>query len=411
MPLPGFRVAQAIVAGAACYDGRLPDSVWFRTLPREAREALSVSAEPPRSAEAVVVGAGMIGLCSALSLVRRGVRDVAVVDRGGVCGESTGASAGGIWLAHEHLNRGIDAAHALRGRELFARLDEEFAFDYVRGGLLKPAASLGVADARRAVERTRAAGLEAEWVSGSAVREVEPRLDYAGGAFFFPDDGSIHPLKLAAALTRYLRDCGARICLATTVSSIGKGRVETNRGSISAPAVVVTAGAWTPLLTRLLGWEPPIRPIRGTLLAWPAQPAGTLRAVTFGRRFYYWQAACGPIAGGGSEDDIGFEPGVDEATAEAIQSEFQALFPSLAGLPAAYAWSGFRPFCEDSHPVVGAVPGEQGVYVAAGHFRRGIQLGPLTGELLAEEIVGGNPDPAAAAFRPERFSRIPQMRR
>ncbi len=401
--MPGFRVGQVIVAGAACYDGRLPDSVWFRTLPRESREALSVSAEPPRSAEAVVVGAGMIGLCSALSLVRRGVRDIAIVDRGGVCGESTGASAGGIWLAHEHLNTGIDDAHALRGRELFAQLDEEFDFDYVRGGLLKPAASVGVEDARRAVERTRAAGLEAEWISGSAVREIEPRLDYDGGAFFFPGDGSIHPLKLAAALIRYLRDRATRICLATTVLSIGKGRVETNRGSISAPTVVVTAGAWTPLLTRLLGWEPPIRPIRGTLLAWPAQPAGTLRAVTFGRRFYYWQLACGPIAGGGSEDDIGFKPGVDEATAAEIRSEFRALFPSLAGMPDGYGWSGFRPFCADLNPVVGAVPGHERVYVAAGHFRRGIQLGPLTGELLAEEIVSGRPAPGAAAFRPERF--------
>ena len=408
--MPGFRAAQATVAPDACYDGRLPDSVWFRTLPRESREALSVSSELPRSAEVVVVGAGMIGLCSALSLARRGVRDIAVVERGEVCAESTGASAGGIWLAHEHLNRGIDAAHALRGRELFAQLDEEFDFDYVRSGLLKPAAAVSVEDARRAVARTRAAGLEAEWISGSAVREIEPRLDYSGGAFFFPGDGSIHPAKLAVALVGHLRERGTRICLATAVSSIGKGRVETNRGSISTPAVVVTAGAWTPLLTRLLGWEPPIRPIRGTLLAWPAQPAKTLRAVTFGRRFYYWQTACGPLAGGGSEDDIGFKAGVDEAAAAAIESEFQTLFPSLASLPAAYGWSGFRPFCADLNPVVGAVPGHEGVYVAAGHFRRGIQLGPLTGELLAEEIVAGKPAPGAAAFRPERFGRAPRTR-
>ncbi len=386
------------------------DSVWFRTLSRTSRKALSASANPPRSAEVIVVGAGIIGLCIAFSLVRRGIRNIAVIERGEICAESTGASAGGIWLAHEHLNRGVEAAHAVRGRELFTQLDEEFDFDYVKDGLLKPADSVGVEDARRAVERTRAAGLEVEWISGSAIQEVEPRLDYAGGAFFFPGDGAIHPIKLAAALTRHLRDRGTRICLATTVSSIGKGLVKTNRGSISAPTVVVTAGAWTPLLTRLLDWDPPIRPIRGTLLAWPAQPARTLRTVTVGRRFYYWQLACGPIAGGGSEDDIGFKPGVDDSTVAAIQSEFQSLFPSLADMSVACSWSGFRPFCEDLNPVVGAVPGHTGVYVAAGHFRRGIQLGPLTGELLAEEIVSGKPDSGAAVFRPERFGRVSRIR-
>ena len=236
----------------ACYDGRLPaDSVWFHTLPREAREALHASDALPRSAEAVVVGAGIVGLCSAFSQARRGVNDIVIVERGGICGESTGASAGGIWLAHEHLNRGIDAAHAVRGRELFAQLDAEFDFDYARSGLLAPAESVGAEDARQSAARTRAAGLEAEWISGSAVQEVEPRLAYRGGAFFFSGDGSIHPLKLAAALARYLRGRGTRICLGAEVASIEQGLVKTNQGAVAAPTIVVTAGAWTPLLTRL----------------------------------------------------------------------------------------------------------------------------------------------------------------
>lgn len=387
----------------------MSDSVWFRTLPHEARRALSLSEQLPRSAEVVVIGAGLIGLCSALALLRRGVNNIVLVERGEVCAESTGASAGGIWLAHEYLNAGVSAAHAVRGQELFAQLDEEFDFDYLRGGLLEPRESISIEDARKAVARTREAGLQAEWVSGSAVREIEPLLDYEGGSFFFPGDGSVHPAKLAAALVGYLRSRRVRICLATAVTAIAEGAVKTNRGSIAAPTIVVTAGAWTPLLTRLLGWDPPIRPIRGTLLAYPAQPSKTLRTVTIGRRFYYWQLACGPIAGGGSEDDIGFRPGVDKATLAAIQNEFETLFPSLAGMPVACSWSGFRPFCKDLNPVVGAVPGYAGVYVAAGHFRRGIQLGPLTGELLADEIVSGKPAPGGGAFRPERFGRTARI--
>jgi len=346
----------------------------------------------------------MIGLCTALSLFRRGVKNIVIVERSGICGESTGTSAGGVWLAHECLNGRISASHAARSRELFAQLDEQFDLDYVKGGLLEPAASLTKDVARKSIDNTREAGLEAEWISGAEIREVEPNLDYNGGAYFFSGDGSIHPAKLAASLVRYLRESGVRVCLDREVSSIANGRVDTSGGSISAPTVIVTAGSWTPLLTRLVGWEPPIRPIRGTLVSYPAQAPQTLRTVVIGRYFYYWQLGCGPLAGGGSEHDVGFVRSVDEAVVEAIHNEFQLLFPGLAKLTVECSWSGFRPRCEDQNPVIGAVPGHDGVYVAAGHFRRGIQLGPLTGELLAEEIVSGKLDAGAAAFRPERFA-------
>jgi len=346
----------------------------------------------------------MIGLCTALSLFRRGVKNIVIVERSGICGESTGTSAGGVWLAHECLNGRISASHAARSRELFAQLDEQFDLDYVKGGLLEPAASLTKDVARKSIDNTREAGLEAEWISGAEIREVEPNLDYNGGAYFFSGDGSIHPAKLAASLVRYLRESGVRVSLDREVSSIANGRVDTSGGSISAPTVIVTAGSWTPLLTRLVGWEPPIRPIRGTLVSYPAQAPQTLRTVVIGRYFYYWQLGCGPLAGGGSEHDVGFVRSVDEAVVEAIHNEFQLMFPGLAKLAVECSWSGFRPHCEDQNPVIGAVPGNDGVYVAAGHFRRGIQLGPLTGELLAEEIVSGKLDAGAAAFRPERFA-------
>ena len=352
----------------------------------------------------MIVGAGIIGLCTALSLVRRGVKNIVIVERGGICGESTGASAGGIWLAHECLNGRISASHATRSRELFAQLDEQFDLDNVKGGLLEPADSLSEDKTRKSIDKTCGAGLEAEWISGSAIREVEPNLDYDGGAYFFSGDGSIHPAKLAASLVRYLRGCGVRVCLNQEVFALENGRVETSEGSISEQTAVITAGAWTPLLTRLLGWEPPIRPIRGTLISYPAQAPQTLRTVVIGRHFYYWQLACGPVAGGGSEHDIGFVRGVDDAVVNAIHNEFQSLFPALAKLAVECSWSGFRPRCEDQNPVIGAVPGHEGVYVAAGHFRRGIQLGPLTGELLAEEIVSGKLDAGATEFRPERFA-------
>ena len=357
----------------------------------------------PETADVVLVGAGLVGLCTALSLRRRGVRSLTLVDRTSICGESTGASAGGLWSAHECL--AFDSPEiAVRARDLHARLCREFSCDFVRSGLLALVEECELASARERVRRTREAGFEAELLSGRALAECEPRLRHGGQAVHFPGDGSIHPLKLAAGIADWLRRKGVRICLNEEVRLVDASEpaIATAGGRVSAGAVVVAAGAWTPLLTSLLGWSPPIRPIRGTLLASGAQRAGTLRAVVIGRRYYYWQLACGPLSAGGSEEDVGFLEGASDEVEADIRREYGELFPTLGNVKFTSRWSGFRPFCEDMHPVIGAVPGSPGVYVSAGHFRKGILLAPLSGEFLAGEILEGR-QKTPAAYRPGRF--------
>ena len=86
-----------------------------------------------------------------------------------------------------------------------------------------------------------------------------------------------------------------------------------------------------------------------------------------------------------------------------IRAEMNQLFPMLADHPTACAWSGFRPYCEDMKPVVGSVPGCRDIYVAAGHFKKGIVLGPPTGKIMADLITTGKTDLPIAALSPERF--------
>ena len=271
-------------------------------------------------------------------------------------------------------------------------------------GLLALVEECELGSARERVRRTCEAGFEAELLSSRELAECEPRLEHGGQAVHFPGDGSIHPLKLAARIADWLRQRGVRICLNEEVHRVDAAgpAIATADGRVSAGAVVVAAGAWTPLLTRLLGWSPPIRPIRGTLLATAAQRAGTLRTVVVGRRYYYWQLACGPLSAGGSEEDVGFLEGVSDEVEADIRREFGEQFPTLRNARFTSRWSGFRPFCEDMQPVIGAVPGAPGVYVSAGHFRKGILLAPLSGELLAGEILEGRCR-APVAFRPDRF--------
>ena len=345
-----------------------------------------------------------MGLCAAHSLRRRGVRRIAVVDRTSVCGESSGASAGGLWPSHECLTLPSPAV-AREASDCHRRLRRQFECDHVPSGLLELVDEAGESRALDRVRRTREAGFAADLLRAGELAACEPSLRHSGPAIRFPGDGSIHPLKLAAGLAEWLRRNGVAICLNEEVTAIAASplSVETRGGRMSAGTVVVAAGAWTPLLTGMLGWSPPIRPIRGTLLATEAVPARTLRSVVIGRRYYYWQLAAGPVAGGGSEEDVGFREGVSPAVATAVRREWARLFPSLDGLRFTCSWSGFRPFCPDLLPIIGGVPGRPGVFVSAGHFRRGILLAPLSGELLAGEMLDRRRRDAGAAFRPERF--------
>ncbi len=334
-----------------------------------------------------------------------------VVDRSSVCGESTGASAGGLWPAHECLSLPSPAL-ARAAADSHSRIREEFDCDYVRNGVLELLEDSETPLALDRIRRTTEAGFAAELLRDRELIDCEPALLHPGPAIRFSGDGSIHPLKLAAGITAWLRRSGVTVCLREEVTAVSTQplSVHTRTSRISAGAVVIATGAWTPLLTELLGWSPPIRPVRGTLLATDSLAERSLRSVVIGLRYYYWQLAAGPVAGGGSEEDVGFREGVSTAVTGDIRAEWQTLFPTLRHIQFTSGWSGFRPFCRDMQPVVGRIPGFRDVFVSAGHFRRGILLAPLSGDLIAGEIGGGHRCNAADEFRPDRFPRGGQPR-
>ncbi|MEZ5366857.1 MAG: FAD-binding oxidoreductase [Bryobacterales bacterium] len=124
-------------------------------------------------------------------------------------------------------------------------------------------------------------------------------------------------------------------------------------------------------------------------------------------RYYYWQLECGPIAGGGSEERVGFEPGSPSEVLQDIRAEMGAHFPALAHQPTEVAWYGFRPYCADHRPVIGAVPGNEDLFVAAGHFRKGVMLAPASGQVIADLVMGRAPRADISALDPARFSTSP----
>ncbi len=102
-------------------------------------------------------------------------------------------------------------------------------------------------------------------------------------------------------------------------------------------------------------------------------------------------------------EDVGSTRGVKRRDLASIRSELNSLFPQLQDQPTLCAWSGFRPYCDDMKPVIGKVPGQEHVYVAAGHFRKGILLAPLTGKILADLVTTGETTFPVEPLSPARF--------
>jgi glycine oxidase len=297
---------------------------------------------------------------------------------------------------------GAVAALAAASGRFYDELAEIFAFDFVRSGLVEIFETEGeAAGADQRLAATLAAGFSVEKVSGSELRSLEPGLGFAATALYYAQDGQLNPVKLGAALIDHLRSRKVRLCPGTDVTAL-RPSLETGRGRLDAETVIVAAGSWTPQLTRTLGWMPPIRPMRGTLVAVEPLPP-TLRHTIVASRYYFWQLAEGHVAGGGSVDDLGFTRGVDPATETDIRREIDRLVPAAAGQPTVCAWSGFRPYCTDLKPVIGAVPGQEKMFVAAGHFKKGVMLAPVTGKVLADLVTKGCTELPIEPLLPERF--------
>lgn len=383
----------------------MQSSIWFQTLRAEDQKLLGRADALPRSAEVAIVGAGAIGLMAAHYLLEAGFRDICVLERHAAFCEASGASAGGVWFGQECADLGPLIPLAQASNALYEELHGEpgFDFDFRRTGVVELLAGGKEEEAGRRIASARDAGFRAERIASADLGRIEPALA-AGGvdALFYPDDAVLNPARLAVSLVRRLRERKVRLCFQTEVVEAGP-RIRTSRGDLDAGAVILATGAWTPLLTRALGWAAPIKPVRGQLLA--TTPLGpVLRHIVVGRQFYYWQLSEGHVAGGGTMEDVAFERGVRTEDLASIRAEMDELIPPVRGVETACAWSGFRPFCADMMPAVGRVPGQERIWVAAGHFRKGIVLAPATGKMIAGLLASGRSDLPAGMLAPDRFA-------
>lgn len=372
--------------------------------------------------DVLVVGGGIIGLVTAWRTAQRGLR-TAVADPGpggGAARVAAGMLAAVTELHYgEELLLGLNLASAARYPAFVAELEEASGRDTgfrTCGTLAVALDSDDRAHLRELHALQRRSGLESEWLTGRECRRLEPMLaPGVRGGLRVDGDHQIDPRRLAAALLTACERAGvvfhrARAERLTVVRDRAAGIVLAGGAELAADQVVLAAGSLSGRLPGLPdGVAPPVRPVKGQVLRLtvPARYAPflsrTVRAVVRGGPLYLVPRENGELVVGATSEEMGWDTTVTAGGVYELLRDAHELVPGITELPLVETLAGLRPGSPDNAPLLGptALPGLQ---LATGHHRNGVLLTPVTGDVMAASLTGGELPEVARAFTPHRFS-------
>jgi len=353
-----------------------------------------------------VIGSGI-----AYELAKRDVR-VTLVERGRIGGEASWASAGVIslptrpWVTPERVELGRISL------ELYPPLVEELeartglGIEYRRPGEWSIAVDEEYAAAERKVaEWQQALGLTIEEYSPAEARKLEPALPATiQVAWLHPGVGSLSVYRLTQALAMAARQLGATVLEETPVGGLveERGRVTGVRlqdRDLHADLTLLATGAWTRLLGDTIGVTLPTKPVKGQLIAFRDAPMRPNRVIA-GHGGYVRPRSDGTTMVAATEEEAGFDRRVTGVGVAWLLELARTLCPVLLQGEVAETWTGLRPGSETNDPLIGPVPGLDGLWVSAGHFRTGAKEAPATAMLVAEALVTGSVSPTLQVFDP-----------
>jgi glycine oxidase len=148
-----------------------------------------------------------------------------------------------------------------------------------------------------------------------------------------------------------------------------------------------------------------INPVRGQMLCFEANPQ-IAQHVIYSPRGYIVPRRDGRLLAGSTTEHAGFDKSVTAEGVHSIRSTAREISPRMASLRMTDSWVGLRPRASDTLPVLGPCAEIEGVYYATGHYRNGILLAPVTGELIAEAVIDKVFPPSLSIFSPDRFGMV-----
>jgi glycine oxidase len=370
------------------------------------------------TAELIVVGGGVIGLSVARAVARKGVSSVMLIDRAGLGNEASFAAAG-MLAPQAEADRADDFFKlACQSRDMYsafaAALEDESGIDIeldTSGTIYLAFTNDDLEEVDQRYEWQTSAGFPVEKLNAEELNELEPCLaNNVRAALKFPLDWQVENRRLLVALATANQKLGVRVVTGTTVESLRTERdritgIETSDGFVSTQKVVIAGGAWTDFIKARGIPRLSIQPVRGQMICFETSPR-LARHVIYSPRGYLVPRRDGRLLAGSTTENAGFDKRVTARGLHSILSNALEISSRVGNLPLINSWAGLRPRSGDNLPVLGRAGAIEGLYYATGHYRNGILLAPITGELLADLIVDNVGSPWLESFGPHRFDPV-----
>jgi sarcosine oxidase subunit beta len=364
-----------------------------------------------------IIGGGIMGASTAYHLARRGCSDIVILEKDLLAQASTGLSAGGIRQQFSHPANIRLSQEAVR---VFERFEEEFGVDmeFRQVGYLFLAQSEEVwGEFLTNVEVQRRHNVPVEVLSPEEIKHRWPYLnvDDLRGGTFCGQDGYADPYMAAMGFANAARRLGVRIEEQTRVTAIRveEGRVrgvETTRGPVSAPVVVDVAGPWGGRVARMAGFNLPVEPYRRQVFMTQAFDA-ILKPVPMildiEPAFYFRGEGPGVLMGMSDPDEpSSFNLHVDYTFMERVIEAAIHRAPILEDCEILRGWGGLYAITPDDNPIIGPLPGADGLFCAIGFSGHGFQQAPTVGRILSELILDGGTEFDLSPFVHDRFDKV-----
>jgi len=361
----------------------------------------------PRSAEVVIIGAGIVGASIAYQLTQSGCRDVVLLERESHQGKgSTGKSMGGV---RAQFSTAVNIRMSLFSIPFFRNFEDLTGHPsgYRAQGYLFVATQPGHMDyLRMNRELQLRMGLKnVEALSREGVLALCPQLrsDDVLGGNFCPTDGFVDPHSVMTGFTKRAVEHGARVIRETEVTGIevdaqGVCAVETAAGRIASRTVVNAAGAWCAAVAGMVNVTLPIEPLRRMLV--PTEPFDRIShqspmVVDMATGFHFRPEGRGLLMAWNDHSETpGFKTTFDPAFIEKILSYGVDRLPVLeeAEVNPKRAWAGLYAMTPDHHAVLGPVEEVPGFFLANGFSGHGVMHSPATGRIVSDLILRGSTD-------------------
>ena len=370
----------------------------------------------------------MVGCSVAYYLAREGV-NVTLLERESIGSGASAHATGSLSLLGAEFSPGssfqIARASYSEFQQIVPELESDTGMDllYQRRPSLRLALDDDEADLIRSLMVWQQPHVEMRWIDAPEVHSIEPRLSPSiVGAVYEDESAQLDSYRLNLALARGAELKGANVIYRevtglVTDGSYGKiSGVKTASEDIHCDAVVVAAGTWSRTFAPWLDFPVPVRPLKGErlLLNYPGEPLPVL--ISSPKRGHMISRMDGFTSvgstGGRDYDRQALFWGEEfdrrptaSARLELMQRAID-VFPDLERAELVQQLAGSRPLSPDANPIIGPVPGREGVLLATGHTTKGIHLGPITGRIIADYIRDGSTQVVSdmSQLLPDRFA-------